>query len=486
MNREGWKTLILWILVCMSILLIQQLWFPSPTENLSIAKVFNKNTNRKTLLDYQERGDIIFPENITVSFGSGDRRKNHYTIISENLDIVWGQSRNILKEYFLGEPEIKQIDYETYIEGNILKSIELEFGENIPTILVSSIFNSLENKIVRNIKEIKRILIPAFNRGTIYAMDNDTNAYEIRLKNFEDNRSLVEFIDKLEGEKYIKYHPIFSLFDELEGNYTPMPINYSLSNEQVYVENEIDIQDEAILIGQSKAFFNENFDFVKTVRETNGGIVYIYGYGEKSVRINKEGILEYNEEIGNISSVDVVSSLDAAINFISRTSGFPQGVYLNNIEKITSGKNKGYKFSFGYRIEGLPVELNHIKMVDPIEIEVYGDRIKRYRRLVREPIHILQGEDMEQTILYFPNIIEENINYLKAQYFEEDQVEEELDDERTLDILKNIKEVKMVYIDSAEEGQQQIMIPSWKIKIKEDNYYFNIHTGRLINGNSLN
>jgi len=460
------------------------LWFPSPIEILRSEADNGKDYN---LVVTEGRKNVISPNTVIVSFGGGDRRKNHYTILSSNIDFVWDQSKNILRDYFLGDPEINQISQEAYIQSNILKSVELEFADNIPTILVSSIFDSLENKIVRNIKGIKKVLIPAFNRGVIYIIENDDSIFEVKLPKYEENSTLVDFIDELEKVEYIKYHPIFSLLDELDENYTPMPINYAVSTTQTFVESEIDINNESMLIERSKSFFNENFDFVKTIKETSGAMVYIYGYGEKSVRINSKGALEYNEQIGNISSTNVVNSLDTAIEFMSKNGGFPEGTYLKDIKDIKNNSNKGYRFAFGYRIGGFPVEFNTSKMEHPIEIEVYGNKVKAYRSLVRNVMN-MQGISPEQSVLYFPNIIEKNIKDLKLQYFntENQPLEEMNDEEKILEILKNIEEVRMVYFDTVDEAKGQLLKPSWMIKIKGDIYYFDSYSGDIITSITLN
>lgn len=484
MNREKFKTLILSILVAISILLTQQLWFPSPFEALTYIDNY-KSTQSLTIAE--QRKNVISPNSIIVSFGSGDRSRNQYTVLTSKLDYVWNESKSILYDYFSGDPEITQITYDEYTQSNISKSVELEFGNNIPTILISSVFDTLENKIVRNIDEIKKILIPAFNRGTIYIVENNKSIYKVKMKNYKQNNTLSSFIDEIEKDDYTRYHSIFSLFDELDSNYTPMPINYNVPTKEVFVKSAIDTNNEAMLIERSKNFFNENFDFVKTIRETSGAVVYIYGYGEKSVRINNKGILRYTESIGKISSTNVIDSLDVAINFIIQNGGFPEDTYLKDIESIYNDESKGYKFSFGYRIDGVPAEFNNNKINNPIEIEVFGDKVKSYNYLIRE---VLKTKSVipEQSVMYFPIIIDNNIEYLKSRYFSNKvELEASLDEEeKTLEILKNIEEVRMVYFDNIEENKNQNLSPSWKIKIGEDVYYFNSRSGDIINSFTLN
>ncbi|NMA04139.1 MAG: hypothetical protein GX925_05465, partial [Clostridiales bacterium] len=132
MNRERLKTLILSILVIMSVILTQQLWFPSPVNTLKIGAGANKDSHMTVI---EERKNVISPKTIIVSFGVGDRKKNYYTILSSDIDSVWDRSKVILKGYFLGDPEIVPVEHDVYVQAGILKSIELEFGDNMPTAL---------------------------------------------------------------------------------------------------------------------------------------------------------------------------------------------------------------------------------------------------------------------------------------------------------------------------------------------------------------
>ncbi|MCK9268505.1 MAG: two-component system activity regulator YycH, partial [Alkaliphilus sp.] len=131
MNRERLKTLILSILVIMSIILTRQLWFPSPVNILGLGGKAGKDSDKTVI---EERKNIISPKTVVVSFGAGDRKKNYYTILSHNIDSAWDQSKNILEDYFLGDPEITPIEHDIYVQANTLKSVELEFGDNMPSV----------------------------------------------------------------------------------------------------------------------------------------------------------------------------------------------------------------------------------------------------------------------------------------------------------------------------------------------------------------
>ncbi len=44
----------------------------------------------------------------------------------------------------------------------------------------------------------------------------------------------------------------------------------------------------------------------------------------------------------------------------------------------------------------------------------------------------------------------------------------------------------MVYFDTIENDKEQILKPSWKIKINGDIYYFDSYTGDIISSVTLN
>lgn len=96
--------------------------------------------------------------------------------------------------------------------------------------------------------------------------------------------------------------------------------------------------------------------------------------------------------------------------------------------------------------------------------------------------------DSEQKILYFPGIIEKNIRHLELQYSDsKGQPGGEMrDEEKILQILKDIEEVGLVYFDTLERQRIQLLRPCWMVKIKNNIYYFDGYTGELVDGFMLN
>lgn len=471
MNREQVKTLILTILVIMSIIFTQKIWFHSPIRILQSQASY---LERETAKIVETRNQLMMPEKATLSLGG-----NYYTMLSADTENVWKESKKVLEEYFIKEPEIRHISQERYREVRRLKSVELEFGRNIPSILISSIFDTLDNKIITDIKTINKILIPAFNRGSIYIWEEEDIFYEVRLGEHNDSSVLLDFIDDFSTRSHEKYYPLFGDVN----NDVVMPLRFTTPIPQVFVESQINANSDSDIINHAKGFFNENLDFVKTIKETSGATMFMYGYGEKGVRINNRGRLEYNEEIGSIASTNVVASLDTAIDFMmEKQQELPESAYLKEIQNIN---NKGYYFGFGYRIGGFPVAFNMNNMVHPIEVEVYGDKVRSYRSFIREDMNFseVSGSDL---MLLPQKIIEDHIQLLKEDYIA-DISEEEIPDEQEIirRIEENISSVEIVYYDTLEENSRQLLTPSWRIVIGNKEYYFDSYEGKLLHSNPL-
>lgn len=476
MSREKIKSLILSVLVILSFLLTQRIWFDSP---LSILQSEASNEKQKQRVIETAREELISPQKIILGFGGdsfgADLRNNEYTVLNDTeMKVAWQEAKNLLLDFFTGESDIKLTTYEEYIKNNQIKFVEMEFGDNIPSVLVSTVFDVYDSNIARNIREIKKILIPALNKGKIFILGKEGNVFEVTLADYE-NKDLKNFIDEYDQRGFVKYYPLFS---NSVNNLTPVPLNYNQAVPQYFVESEIDVKNELAVIERAKTFFNGNLDFVKTIRETSGAVVFLYGYGEKSVRINSLGRLEYNAEIGSVSSNNVLESLDIAVGFVMDHGGFPEGTYLKEIKQI----DKGYYFGFGNDLEGYPLVFTGNNMKHFIEVEVYGSSVKSYRRLVRNKMNL--APLTAEKILSPPQIIEKNLELIKA-HFVEDNPDKEYPIEQ-IELFENIESLQLIYYDQTESVKTQRLIPSWTLEIKNRVYYFDSYKGELLHSSRLN
>lgn len=469
MNREGIKTLILTMLVIMSLIFTQKIWLGNPLKlpktKTSILKTDSENYR-------QIKNQIMIPKSINISFGN-----SYYTKLVEDRMEVWNRIIPILQKYFLSDIEVQEIAREKYLEAGRLKAIELEFGDNIPSVLISSIFNTVDNKIVSNIEGIKNILMVSSKKGIIYIRSNHGDVYEIKLNNPEEFNLQLRLIDEIKDKDHIRYYPLFADAD----NNTILPINYDRVAETLFVESSIDPKNEISTQESIKTFFNNSLDFVKTIKETSGALVYMYGYGEKGVRISSKGRLEYTEEQSQVTSTNVLASLDKAIEFILQHNQDLDGLYLERIDHM---EDKGYFLGFGYYINDMPVAFTNNKMEYPIEIKVYGDKVRDYKNFLRKEMN-LPRINANKKVLLPQQIIEKHIELLESYYLI-DKKDEKIDQEKVLShIERKINKVEMMYYDTTEDGTRQLFLPIWKIQIDKRIYYFDSYSGELLDSHLL-
>jgi len=458
MNREKVKTIILTMLVVISIFLTQKIWFISPITMMQ-SEASNLGVSQEKILE--ERKELLKPNRFTINLGG-------YYVNPAYNDDIWLHTKALLEDYFVGEPEITPSSIENYEEQKGLKSIEVHFGDNIPSVLVSSIFDSLDNRVVKNIKEVQSILIPAVSNGDIYIL-SDGAVFKITQgnNNIEILNAIFQYI---ESQSYNRFYPLFADI----GSPVLMPLSFNNVLPPLHVESDIDITQDSIVVEHAKTFFDRNFDFIKTIKETSGSTVFIYGYGEKSVRVNNKGRVEYSEDVGTTTNTNIIRSLDVAIDFVLKHSEFPEDTYLKEIKPIE--KNKGYYFGFGYKLNDRPLYFLD-NSTNPIELEVYGDRVRNYKSLIRNSVDTVDVEGTKQMMLPH-KIIDNSFEMIKNDYLSsQGQGYEESVDEV---LLNEIRSVNLVYLDPVDRVSNQVVAPAWEIIISGNAYFFNAYDGQLV------
>ncbi|MGV8145407.1 MAG: two-component system activity regulator YycH [Alkaliphilus sp.] len=468
MDKEQFKSGLLVVLLIMCLVLVQNIWFNIPLKQLQIVSV---EENQLRIQKMREK--IIAPRRAIVNFDKGTKNSYFAVLQYEKRIEAWENSKIILDEFFNGNTEINAVLGEEYLKNRRGAFIELEFGGSIPSVLVSSIFESANNNIVEQIKKIEKIVLPVFSMGNIYIYDDEGNIFEVTLRIYTDNDSLSRLVSEIEKGDFVKHYTLFSFVD----NDVIMPLNYDISLERVFVENKIDIKDENKIRQIAQSFFNENFDFVRMIKETSGAVVYLYGFSEKTVRINPQGRLTYRKDIGNTFSSSVVEALDVAMNFMEKQKHLPKNIYLEEVKSIDHEGNRGYFFGFNYRIGEYPIYFSEGGMNYSIEIEVFGNTISSYDALIRKKMDV-PAFIKRETIMPPHVVIERNIQLFKERYAHKNGLE--IADIENADVLKSIISVEMVYYDTKEMRERQVLNPSWKMVTSGRTYFFDSYRGNLI------
>lgn len=479
-NIEKLKTSLIVVLLFMSILLLYFLWEESTLEKdiLHIdSKPETETTNTKI-----EAVSFLQPFRLRINFSG-----NKYTVLYTGIDDIWQEFiksfQDISQSENLYVQEITESDWNEILN---YKSIKFDFGYNIP-------FASMIEMIGAN-KTSAEDIIKIFSAGayslpypkSFFIYDGENNKYYI-MTSEKEYKTILEPLDEIENRNYDKYDPIMSVLGSENNNLMPLSLKNNMHN--IICEQEINYYEEENIKTLAEKFFGESFDFVRRIVETNGTVIYMYGYGEKILTVHNNGILEYKEEPNNNNNtISYIEALRNAVDFVSdhgnwqTLNGTHIYPYLKSSEVIESNKKKGYKFNFGYRINGYPV---YYQENEAIQVEIIGNQVVYYKRFIVKQKDTLQymtndAQNTENKGVGTNNLISNNFQYIKDIYIENEyDFGEKIDEEIFYEIVGSIKMVDVVYYSPArKQNSLDIeLIPAWSFTTDQFMLFFDIETG---------
>ena len=216
--------------------------------------------------------------------------------------------------------------------------------------------------------------------------------------------------------------------------------------------------------------------------ENNGSRIFIYN--QKVLKIYQNGLLEFFSPIEQpVTERNLYISLNTAGSFISNYMGVPKGMYLDRIEEIRSDDNLGYKFTFKYRIRGIPVILGDDEIQDFIQIEVFNDYVKSYRRFIRKDINALEYKtSKDKQMLSAFEILDLNYELIENNFIEDNVIDKNGADLEKLreDIEASIQDISMAYYDPCQKQVGEKLVGAWVITVDKRIYVFDIYSGELV------
>ncbi|SHJ96096.1 hypothetical protein [Tepidibacter formicigenes] len=441
MNREKFKTLILiFLFLTSNILLLLNISLIG--FSLDLKKMYESNVSLGESLDF-----ILKPERIYIHFGGGNN-----TEILKNKDEYWSEAKLTLKETLIKEADLKEISYMEYLFKKDIKSIELKFNKGINgNILNKSMF--LKKSSITKLGDILEILIPLVDDKAIYFLNSENKVYKVEV----DNLKSINLVDELEKGNYIKYYTVNYMFDI--NNHTLFPLEMNLSYPMIKSKNNFDIYNDKEIQDLGKKFLNEKYDFANRIVETNGNNTFIYGYGEKVLRIYSNGYIEYLNENTTDKDLTIEQALNIALDFLRKHSIDWKKLNLSSIHKEVIKNKKAYRFSFYYKIKDLKLETNALNA--PIQITVIGEDVYSYKAFAKNMDYILNDNSRNniippQEILNMNfSLLQKDNNYLNGS-----------------DIWENIKDVELIYFLKDDK-----FIPAWKFYIGNKIYVFDAYKG---------
>ncbi len=502
---ERLKTILLFILFGISIFLAKSLWIELPERSFSVE-------NSKTITSYS-LVEMMAPSKYLIHFDEN----NNTLFYDESKYTLWADARKSIKSVLESEKiEIEKIDMSDMGEYNRKRSISFEFPEKLNTyILAKALKIDQPNEIIDTMEWVDSIYIylgleePFF----LFIKDDeiikvtDSQSYYKNAQVEAQNWDIISKVENIIGTKSpVVEEDIFQTKDlkdkileietngkfnyyysmrEMMGTDKDLYIPYEMNNilPTVYMENQMRTMDEHTKNKLVESFFRENIDYIREVVESNGSSIYVQN--QKVLKLNDNGVLEYYNHIDErVEKRSLYESLNTTSEFLSNVVGNIKGLYLADINPIEDEfGNKGYAFSFKYRVRGIPIILENAKLDDFVKMEVFNSNVKSYKQLMRKDMaKSLDFKFMEKEVkaLSSFDIIDKNYDIFLKDYRETNKITAADGDIQTQEVLSSIKDITLAYYDPTMKETDEELIRVWAIKTANNMYSFDIYTGKKI------
>lgn len=394
LRLEKFKTIILFCLVLISIILTTRIWL-----DISIEGIFIMPKNRETsavekLNSQYDKTSLIKPEKIILNNSGKHTLLFNDAEIGSIYDRIISDAKDMLK-FILSSKQ--SMSYEKYSleylnKLRLKRNVEIDFPFSYDTKLLANLLGVNKTEWEEDIKSIDSILV-AYDSNVFYIVDKtDNSIYEFDSEGLKSSiRFMVDMLNKSDLHSYIFLSAVDS---QKYGEDVFIPTNTSsfrLPKLSATSEtNESGAEEIA------NYFFDEDLTTVRSIIDPSGAIIYTDGT-EKGIKIDKNGMIEYVSYSYQSKPQKVGMTLESAVSiatdFINKHLGFPKDAYISSIEPvINNGNIESCIIRYSYRYEGISIINDNLDMDNPIEIEVSDGEIKRYKRLVRD---VVKTEEMK-------------------------------------------------------------------------------------------
>lgn len=445
MNREKFKTFTLVILFSMSAFLL--------LLNISLVgfKFDLKKIYRSTNIKYNIYS-VVRPYRVFVYFGGG---KNN-TEVLDTQDEYWNQIKITLKQELSKQKKISEINYDDYLRKKNMKAIEAKFDKGLDAELINkSIF--LNESAISDIGKICEILVPLVDDKAIYFLNDKNKVYKVDI----DKIKHIDLVDKLEKKGYMEYFTVDSLFTI--DNHTLIPIKLDgISYDNIRSKNIIDVRDDKLVQKTAENILGNKYDFTNRIVEKNGNNTFIYGYGEKTLRIYNNGYIEFLNEDIESKNIDLDKSLNIALDFLANQNIGIDNLSLYSVKQNSINNVDAYEFNFYYEVNNLKLRIDDV--FNSIQIQIAGDDVYSYKGSLKE-IDQVEDDNIDNNIISPDQILNMNFSLLKK----------DLKYKSGEEVWKNIKGVELIYF-----SKDSHFIPSWKVTIGNSVYIFDAYKGDVL------
>lgn len=454
---------------------------------------FDQIANIKTISE----DTILYPQSCSISFGGGLYKRVFSTEAKQNL---WQESRKYLKNYvdYLELTKISQGEWDAAVKAKAVRFV-MPFSMSVSQLQslmldkepISSMNNLLFDTIIMPINEDQKIYLGTWSTGEHYVLKGvKRDVYlDSLLSQFEMATGLVD--SKTVEELYAPSKLLAEEGKVVIPNQLLFPTSELPSLPFVRVKDELEVStlsEQALKTYVEKAFGSRN-DFLKKIEDIDGSLVYLYGYGDRALRIGKDGVITYKkryEKQPGSESYSFKEGVAVALSGLQSYGALPKGTYLSGYKEYKD--KEGYlvkQYAFNYEVENLPLFLEEDMSGQPMVVELTGKQITSVKRKVSQYVsNFSVGEiwDQPMTVLQLFDVNYDVIsnNFAKDDYkaIPNSGLSPSEDQNFPLKILQEIELLDLIYYGNASKSES--LVPAWHIKIGSHQYVINMYSGEIL------
>jgi len=451
--------------------------------------------------------EYLKPFNYEVNF-SGESFTVVYDDKIERTNI-WDTSREALGRYFeFGDIEV--IQWDKWEEQKSYKSLKLNFELTFELAdFTEVLIGAREREWAINDVQFDSIIIPARETQVIFIGDEDSGKYYGIKEMPKQMNEIAEIIDSVKKTEYIDYKESTNYFlleeDDMDYNEksVQIPIVANGLVELVNVRKELDVtSNESGTAAKSFAgkMFGENLEFVKKYTQNDKAILYMHGYGDRSYKFNVDGSIEFwdKREDKVTRKVSFGEGLKIALGEIEKMGEIPESLYLKSHEHYLQNNEEVRKYTFGYKIKGLPVFAKE-KNKALLEVELRSGNVYRVYKDIKIYKNAYEGKEViifnemlsdanmteftNNYIAYLDQSIDASVggidevfknglmDYLKYDYTDDTEV-------WVQKLIKQIRNLNLRYYFIDNENSK--LVPVWTFDLGSTKYVIDAHDSVIL------
>lgn len=437
------KSIVIGVLLFLTLGLAQQIWLaPPPTGNKLIPVSDPKLTDAVV--------GRMMPAAMVVNFGGGMHTK---TVQLKNL---WPFYRNVLKQTFVGKDDFQweKMAYKDYLKCHDTPSVVFEVAKGTYSELFKNVYHleSLPGEILAVYFSESEGIIFETEEG-VMRPDFDVSLSDI-----------TKYIRSLEKEDNPSYSSLWERYGIQRALY--LSDDKPVFEGDVIYKNDLAHMESAYKNDLLRRLLKARIDDMHEIDEEDSTL---YVNGQRTVRLYKNGILDYKDQSEVAKEVmDPAGAVERAFEFVAKSTGNIDDVYLEKLEPVTSGGIRGFRVVMDHSEKGLPVLPMREEKGDYIVVELFNNQVTRMTYLYRNKAED-RGENDKVEGMAFTDVVAMHPEIFGAKTDGYDQ------------LLKPLRRVSLCYLDRAGE-EKAALLPGYYVLYGDAFYLFDALSGQLVGG----